>query len=384
MAWMKKRGETKDGRGRYLVQWRDPEGRHRGQTVTGREAALGFKREVEAALAGGSYVDPRAGKVRLRAYAGEWMSTAVHLRPATRQAYDSLLRSHIYRLLGDVPINRVRPRDLRRFVADLTGRGLSAKTVRNAYTLLVEILRSARDDGLIAAVPVPVGERGRRTILPRLQKAEQRFLSAEEVDLLASMIDHCYRALVFLGAYGGLRWGELAGLKVPRLRLLERRVEVVETTTGEPKWGSAGTVGIPAAVAEELAAHLAEYPPGPDGFVFTSPDGGALAYHRFLRRVWRPAVQVARLEPLRMHDLRHTAVALAVEAGAHPKEIQELLRHRSITTTLNTYGHLFPALHERLAERLDATIRRARAHKLNTPEPAEVVPIRAASGEGAP
>jgi integrase-like protein len=54
-------------------------------------------------------------------------------------------------------------------------------------------------------------------------------------------------------------------------------------------------------------------------------------------------VERARLAPLRIHDLRHTAVALAVAAGAHPKEIQELCGHASITTTLNVYGHLFEA-----------------------------------------
>lgn len=43
MAWIRKRGQTKDGRGRYLVEWRDPSGTRRGQTVVGRDAALGLK-----------------------------------------------------------------------------------------------------------------------------------------------------------------------------------------------------------------------------------------------------------------------------------------------------------------------------------------------------
>jgi hypothetical protein len=53
------------------------------------------------------------------------------------------------------------------------------------------------------------------------------------------------------------------------------------------------------------------------------------------------------------HDLRHTAVALAIAEGAHPKAIQARLGHASITTTLNTYGHLFPSLDTELADRLD-------------------------------
>jgi integrase len=63
----------------------------------------------------------------------------------------------------------------------------------------------------------------------------------------------------------------------------------------------------------------------------------ALRHPNFYRREWRPALIGAGLDPaLRIHDLRHTAVALATSTGAHPKEIQELCGHRSITTTLNT------------------------------------------------
>jgi Phage integrase family len=80
--------------------------------------------------------------------------------------------------------------------------------------------------------------------------------------------------------------------------------------------------------------------------------------------VWVPAVRAAELAPLTPHGLRHTAVALAIATGAHPKQIQELCRHRSITTTLNEYGGLFESLHEGLAERLEATIQVTRAGQM--------------------
>ena len=70
-----------------------------------------------------------------------------------------------------------------------------------------------------------------------------------------------------------------------------------------------------------------------------------------------------------------TAVALSIAAGAHPKEIQELCRHRSITTTLNEYGHLFPQLHERLAERLDAAARASTAGRMRDEDGTGVVTV---------
>jgi site-specific recombinase XerD len=56
---------------------------------------------------------------------------------------------------------------------------------------------------------------------------------------------------------------------------------------------------------------------------------------------------------LRFHDLRHTAVALLVDQGAHPLAVRERLGHSSITTTMDRYGHLFPSLDESLTEGLD-------------------------------
>src|SRR4029450_5608183 len=90
---------------------------------------------------------------------------------------------------------------------------------------------------------------------------------------------------------------------------------------GPPKTrASRRMVGLPRFVAEELAAHLAG-PGDPEGFVFTAPQGGPLRVTAFRARVWRRATRAAGLDGLRIHDLRHTAVALWIAAGANPKEV---------------------------------------------------------------
>ena len=60
---------------------------------------------------------------------------------------------------------------------------------------------------------------------------------------------------------------------------------------------------------------------------------------------------------LTLHELLHTAAALAIAQGAHPLAIKERLGHSSITTTLDTYGGLFPSLDAAIAEGLDALLR---------------------------
>ena len=74
----------------------------------------------------------------------------------------------------------------------------------------------------------------------------------------------------------------------------------------------------------------------------------------FRVKVWLPAIRVAGLAPLRPHDLRHTAVALWIAAGANPKEVSVRAGHTSVAFTLDRYGHLFPGHDEELRERLDA------------------------------
>jgi integrase len=95
-------------------------------------------------------------------------------------------------------------------------------------------------------------------------------------------------------------------------------------------------------VVEELAEHL-----GPlgdaDAHVFTADAGGVLRPSNFRVKVWLPAVRAAGLAPLRPHDLRHTAVALWIAAGANPKEVSVRAGHTSVAFTLDRYGHLFPA-----------------------------------------
>jgi integrase len=123
---------------------------------------------------------------------------------------------------------------------------------------------------------------------------------------------------------------------------------------GPPKTrASRRTVGLPRFVADELAAHLAG-PGDPEHFVFTAPQGGALRVTAFRARVWRLAIRAAGLDGLRIHDLRHTAVALWIAAGANPKEVAARAGHASVSFTLDRYGHLYPEADTALRDRLDA------------------------------
>lgn len=90
--------------------------------------------------------------------------------------------------------------------------------------------------------------------------------------------------------------------------------------------------------------------------MFRSPLTGGPLDPDNVDRVFTRHLALAELPAVRVHDLRHTHASLLVAAGVHPKAIQARMGHASITTTLNTYGHLMPSAFAGVGERLDALL----------------------------
>jgi integrase len=137
---------------------------------------------------------------------------------------------------------------------------------------------------------------------------------------------------VLVGAFGGLRWGEVAGLTRRNVDVLRSRIRVVSTAVEvrghvilgqEPKTRrSRRTVPVARSVMRQIEAHLATFvDPNPDALVFTGPHGGAMRRSLFGRRVWQPAVKRAGLRGITFHGLRHSFVAILVAAGCNVREV---------------------------------------------------------------
>ena len=65
------------------------------------------------------------------------------------------------------------------------------------------------------------------------------------------------------------------------------------------------------------------------------------------------ASEKAGLQPIRVHDLRHSHASMLIELGFTPLEIADRLGHEAVKTTLNTYSHLYPDKYQKLANRLN-------------------------------
>lgn len=104
--------------------------------------------------------------------------------------------------------------------------------------------------------------------------------------------------------------------------------------------------------------------PGREGLVFTNRKGAPI--HQLVVGIrLRRALDAAQLPRIRVHDLRHTAATALMVEGVHPKVVQDMLGHSTITTTMDTYSHVMPALHADAVRRLDRILRRGHSTTLD-------------------
>jgi integrase len=281
-------------------------------------------------------------------------------------------------------------------VAELVSSGLSAGSVRKIHSVLSGVLALAVKDRRIASNPCD------GVNLPRVNPQRRKYLTAAQVADLADAAatptgksrgartaeTFAQNALVvYVLAYCGLRWGELAALRVSSVDLLRRRFNITESVSdvdGEglvwttPKDHETRSVGVPVFLVDALAAHMV----GKDreAVLFPSHRGEPLS-HRAERRAWfTGAAEAIGVPGLTPHELRHTAASLAVSVGANVKAVQRMLGHASAAMTLDTYADLFDDDLDAVAERLDSLARvnfgRASESRVN-PAPVAVLAANA-------
>ena len=66
----------------------------------------------------------------------------------------------------------------------------------------------------------------------------------------------------------------------------------------------------------------------------------------------------ALLQPITLHECRHTFASLLIDSGANPKAIQNFMGHSKIQTTFDVYGHLLPGSSDEVRQRMDAYLSR--------------------------
>ena len=194
-------------------------------------------------------------------------------------------------------------------------------------------------------------------------------------------MSHRLYPLFHLIAYRGLRRGEAVGIRWPDVDAAGRQLritqQVVQTRLGDRDrqaqdrqrrtyhllWtrnrpGAAPVARAAGRRARRHARRLAGHRPG------VHPRGRQSAPPRTTSPTPSSAIaKEAGLPPIRLHDLRHTAASLALQAGVPMKVVSEQLGHSSLGITADTYTSVLPAVAQAAAEAVAGIVPRRAADR---------------------
>jgi integrase len=373
-----------EGRQRYELFVELPrggDGKRRRKQVTGRTKTEARDR----ARAVRSELDQRGAVPDESATIAQMMAMFLDTLPGTvsdgtAEVYRRTSRLYIEPGLGRKRAAQLKPSDVERWLRDLTGengRQLSPSTKRQARAVLRRALRWAERDDIVSrnAAALAEGVRGR----PK----EVQPLSIDQVrDLLAAVNGYRLEAAVVVMLTCGLRVGETLGLKWGDLDLdadpptltvrqqLQRRA-ATDTTPGRlvltelKTAGSRRTMALPRVTVEAIRSHrraqaeerllLGAGKAGKNDLVFTTVTGTPVDARNFGRELKRLGTD-AGIDGVHPHRLRHSAVAVLLDAGVPLEAVSETVGHSSIRTTKDVYGKLLDAGRSRVANAMDDAI----------------------------
>lgn len=328
--------------------------------------ARAWRAETHSALRAGTLRAPT--KTTLREAAEEWLTAAEAgvirtkaghpYKPSAMRAYEQALRTKVIPELGHLRLSSLARTAIQDLVDSLIADGKSPSTVRNAVLPLRAIYRRAitRADVLVnptlgLAMPAPRGTRDRIADPPEADRL-LRALRPEDRPVWATAL------------YAGLRRGEIKGLRVCDVDL-DRGVISVEQSWDdkagpiEPK-SRAGRRRVPIArqLRSHLAAHLLRSENSDPDDLFFAERGKVLNTEGMTKRA-RTSWKKAGLDPIGLHECRHTYASLMIAAGVNVKALSVYMGHSSITVTLDRYGHLMPGHEGEAAEMLSGYLERA-------------------------
>jgi integrase len=308
----------------------------------------------------------RAGTLRasdgrtLKAVADEWLAGARSgvirnrsgdpFKPSAVRAYETHLRLRVLPALGTAKFGAIRRVDLQDLADRLHASGLSASAVQCSLLPLRAMYRRALARGEVAINPTIGLE------LPAVRSRRDRIVSPEQARELLAALPECSRPLWATAMFAGLRRGELQSLRWEDVDLEDGVIRVKrgwDAVAGEISPKSAkGRRSVP--IAGVLRDYLAEHwlRGGVGDLVFGR--NGRTFDPRGISDPAKAAWKAAGLEPITLHDCRHTCASYFIASGVNAKSLSTYMGHADIATTFDLYGHLMPGNEAEAAALLDA------------------------------
>ncbi len=366
---------TKRGKSSWRIKYDMPpgdDGARRIAYVTIKGTKKDAEKELRArltAIDAGTHVDP--SKITVGEFLDDWLDNTApqSVAPKALERYRGLVRNQIKPYLGDVELQKLRPRDMTAWHNELIALGkISARTIGHAHgTLRTALAHATKNEILqrnVAKIIKP----------PAAAPADITILTEDQIATVLDKLDgHPLYPIIAVAIGTGARRGEIAALtwadvdldaKTMTIRhsLEQTRAHGVRPKTPKTKAG-VRTICLPAIAVDafrehriktlELRVALGAGALPADAPVFAtiegtwpSPDG--------ITDQWRAAVKELQLPKVTFHALRHTHASALIAAGLDVITISHRLGHSKASITLDVYGHLFKDDDTGAADAIDA------------------------------
>jgi integrase len=297
-----------------------------------------------------------------------WIDAA-EVQPKTRERYRQLCEQQIVPHLGTTELQKLKPATIDAWHVTLLvrggkdGRPLSARTVGHAHRVLHVAIKKAVKAEVLARNVVSVFSP------PKVEDDEVEILDDADVPAVrAKRAGHVLGPIASTALATGCRRGELLALAWGCLDLDRATISIERSLEQTKKQGEKGcelrfkrpktkagvrTLSLPASAVAILRKHrqsqlelrlqlgLGKLPD--DALVFCRPDGSPIPPND-VSRDWARVCASKDLPQVSFHALRHTHASALISSGMDVVAISKRLGHKSPTTTLRIYAHLFAKL----------------------------------------
>lgn len=298
-------------------------------------------------------------------YAKKWLAFPHYQKDSTMEAYRDNLRLHACPALGKKRLTEITRKDLKAFLEELLGKGLSSSTVNAIKAPINMILDHAIDSELIDHNPLNDLKGKNRKKEGEIDEINP--LTGEEAHLMLEkskeyLVGYYYPHLL-CALRTGLRIGEIEALQWGDIDFNSRFIEVRRshrkgriTKTKNKKRRRVDMTPhlaeiLKACQVEEKKRALKQGRPVSE-WVFADEKGEMLNRVAFMKALFR-CLEKAKLRKIRVHDLRHSYATIRLMRGHNIGDVSNQLGHTSISFTYDTYCHWIPGKFKSEVDELD-------------------------------
>ena len=318
----------------------------------------GFATKKEAQKCEREFIEMQSGNMnmKLAAFVEVYFNDkGTRLKERSIMTKRTLIETKILPYFGEKPMNEITAVDIIKWQNMLMNQEYSPTYLRMIQNQLTALFNHAerfydlRDNPCKKVVK-----------MGRSNAKELNFWTKDEYEVFLETFgegDEMYRLIFQMLFWLGCRIGEALALTSADIDLEKATISVTKTyyrrnktdyITSPKTESSNRKITIPKFLKGEIKEYLdRQYELAPDERIFTVTD-------RAVQKKMKQKTEETGVNPIRVHDLRHSHIALLIEKGLQPLVIAQRVGHDSVNTTMNIYGHLYPNKQKEVADLLNA------------------------------